>query len=114
MVKQSEFHCIGFFNLFIYYFGGGGSYGVNKLIVTKFDPQIWTFISYILIITKKLSVICSYLFLIENCSGLFVCFIVQVQTPTVQLLNHWISGVLFGFWGELFVQTRLSHASFYM
>lgn len=113
MVKQSEFNCIGFFYLFIF-FWGGGSYGVNKLIVTKFDPQILTFIPYILIITKKLSVICSYLFLIENCSGLFVCFIVQVQIPTVQLLNHWITGVLFGFWGELFVQTRLSHASFYM
>lgn len=75
MVKQSEFNCVGFF---IYFFlGGGGSYGVNKLIVTKFEPQILTFMPYILIITK-LSVICSYFFLIENCSGLFVCFIVQV------------------------------------
>lgn len=111
MVKQSEFNCVGFFYLF--FFWGGGSYGVNKLIVTKFEPQILTFMPYILIITK-LSVICSYFFLIENCSGLIVCFIVQVQTPTVQLLNHWITGVLFWFWGELFVQTRLSHASFYM
>lgn len=54
MVKQSEFNCVGFFYLF--FFWGGGSYGVNKLIVTKFEPQILTFMPYILIITK-LSVI---------------------------------------------------------
>lgn len=75
MVKQSEFNCVGFF--YFIFLGGGGSYGVNNLIVTKFEPQILTFIPYILIITK-LSVICFYFFLIENCCGLFVCFIVQV------------------------------------
>lgn len=86
MVKQSEFHCIGFFYLFIYYLGGG-SYGVNKLIVTNRAPNldIYSLHSHYY---QIISNICSYFFLIENSSGLFVCFIVQVQTPTVQLLNH--------------------------
>lgn len=39
MVKQSEFHCIVFF-IYLFIIWGGGSYGVNKLIVTNRAPNL--------------------------------------------------------------------------